>query len=93
MKLSCNSGNSLIGMFLFHQFNHSRLYGGVVISCFNKTVLSVQNVLVRSFIHTHRINPNNCILMNKGGSGNIPKPPCLLSYALCQIKHEHRLYS
>ena len=31
--------------------------------------------------------------MNKGGSGNIPKPPCILSYALCQIKHEHRSYA
>ena len=31
--------------------------------------------------------------MNKGGSGIIPKPPCILSYALCQIKHEHRSYA
>ena len=31
--------------------------------------------------------------MNKGGSGNIPKPPCILSYTLYQIKHEHRSYS
>lgn len=31
--------------------------------------------------------------MNKGGSGNIPKPPCILSYTLYQIKHEHRSYA
>ena len=31
--------------------------------------------------------------MNKSGSGNIPKPPCILSYTLYQIKHEHRSYA